>query len=218
MYNDSSSPIVTNCILWGDTPDEINGSAAVTYSCVQMLEGVYPGEGNIAGDPRFVGAADLSLRPDSPCINTGTSVGAPARDILGVSRPQCLSFDMGAYECSTATLEITQQPESRDVNVGDSVTFTVVVSGGFEPIEYQWQRDGGDLTEATLSMYTILSAQEGDRGQYNCKVWDECASLTSAPAYLTVFTGVPVGCGLALAGAALAVGFLGASRLRRRTK
>ncbi|MFH1377304.1 MAG: choice-of-anchor Q domain-containing protein [Planctomycetota bacterium] len=41
---------------------------------------------------------NLQLQPSSPCIDAGTSTGAPATDILGVERPQGLEVDMGAYE------------------------------------------------------------------------------------------------------------------------
>jgi len=55
MYNrDNSRPTVTNCILWGDTPEEIHvyGRAPViTYSNVQ---GGWLGTGNIDADPCFV--------------------------------------------------------------------------------------------------------------------------------------------------------------------
>jgi len=58
MYNHSSSPTVTNCILWGNTaltgPQiDIYGasSATVSYSDVQ---GGWPGQGNIDADPCFV--------------------------------------------------------------------------------------------------------------------------------------------------------------------
>ena len=53
MYNMVSFPTVTNCILCGDTPDEIEDThyATVTYSDVQ---GAYAGTGNIDADPLFV--------------------------------------------------------------------------------------------------------------------------------------------------------------------
>ena len=41
---------------------------------------------------------DLQLQLSSPCIDAGTSDGAPATDILGVERPQGSGVDMGAYE------------------------------------------------------------------------------------------------------------------------
>ena len=65
--NEDNSPVLTNCILWGDSPDELynyNADPSVTYSCIQ---GGYPGTGNILDDPLFVGGSDVSpsiFRPD----------------------------------------------------------------------------------------------------------------------------------------------------------
>ena len=55
IYNRLSSLTLTNCILWGNTPQEIYvdhlSMPVVTYSDVR---GGYPGEGNIDADPCFV--------------------------------------------------------------------------------------------------------------------------------------------------------------------
>jgi hypothetical protein len=105
----SSSSTITNCILWGDSgvtdakeiyndgPESFPATAVVTYSCVQ---GGYDGTGNISIAPLFADAAhdDYTLQSGSPCIDTGTSDGAPDTDILGVARPQGSGYDMGAYE------------------------------------------------------------------------------------------------------------------------
>jgi hypothetical protein len=48
---DNCISTVTNCILWGDTPQEIHGKPMITFSDVQ---GGWPGEGNINADPFFV--------------------------------------------------------------------------------------------------------------------------------------------------------------------
>ncbi len=74
ICNELSNPIVTNCIFWGDLPDEIANmfgcDPIVTYSNV---EGGYPGEGNIEADPFFLRykGFDYLLDVDSPCIDTG---------------------------------------------------------------------------------------------------------------------------------------------------
>ena len=97
----ASFPIITNCILWGNSPDEINNNDPdVTYS---DIEGGYDGEGNINADPLFAGNGDYHLTSSSPCIDSGTSVGAPPTDIEGTSRPQGAGYDMGAYEFTTGT-------------------------------------------------------------------------------------------------------------------
>jgi predicted outer membrane repeat protein len=100
----SGDPILCNCILWDDTPEEIYlyGSVSVTYSCIQ--DGWY-GDGNIEMDPLFRDAengdfhlmsTDCDDPDDSPCIDAGHP------DILD-SLLDCfwglgeLRSDMGAY-------------------------------------------------------------------------------------------------------------------------
>ncbi|MBN2559406.1 MAG: right-handed parallel beta-helix repeat-containing protein [Phycisphaerae bacterium] len=80
-----SSPTLTNCILWADTPVEIlvdSGSPSVTYCDVQ---GGWPGEGNIDADPLFVlgpgGCNYLSQTASgqaeqSPCLDAGSDTAA----------------------------------------------------------------------------------------------------------------------------------------------
>jgi len=105
MDSYSSSPTVTNCILWGDTPQEIDNrqlsSPVVTYSDVQ---GGYAGTGNIDTNPLFVGGGDYHLTADSPCIDTGTSSGAPNTDFEGDPRPQGTGYDMGVDEFASCVV------------------------------------------------------------------------------------------------------------------
>jgi len=107
VYNYYSSPTITNCILWGDSPDEIynvSSTPVVTYCDVQ---GGYEGVGNIDLDPEFVDASGGNLRlfSSSPCLDSGTDTSGPAYggvtdDIESVSRPQGVAYDIGAYEKS----------------------------------------------------------------------------------------------------------------------
>jgi predicted outer membrane repeat protein len=99
-----SSPTLTNCILWNDTPDEISvvsGTPVVNYSNIQNgWSGL--GNDNIDADPLFVDASadDYHLHWDSPCINTGDPAGdyTGQVDIDGDSRVHLGTVDMGADE------------------------------------------------------------------------------------------------------------------------
>jgi len=121
MYNDSSiltvTVTVTNCILWGDSPNEFSGprTPAVAYSDVQ---GGFSGIGNIDADPLFedADAGNFRLSAGSPCIDSGNNAATiAATDLDGNPRfvdilatPDCPQpgaacgfapvIDMGAYE------------------------------------------------------------------------------------------------------------------------
>jgi predicted outer membrane repeat protein len=93
-------PEITNTILWGNEPEQIiqsGYSSQVTYSNIQ---GGHPGTGNIMEDPLFIDPHNGNFRisAGSPCIDSGTSVGAPADDLDGNLRPSGVGVDMGAYE------------------------------------------------------------------------------------------------------------------------
>ena len=113
MYNfSSSSPTVTNCILWGDSAPSGNEiysysgcTPEVTYSCIQGI--FIPVSGNTGSNPLFVNApTNVRLQAGSPCIDTGTPNGAPSIDILGVTRPQGNGYDMGAYEFKLSIIHL----------------------------------------------------------------------------------------------------------------
>ena len=97
---DGLDPVITNCIVWGNYGNGIyvyRGSVTVAYSDVQ---GGWPGEGNIAVNPHFVGGVTYHLRLGSPCVDSGTDAGIYT-DMDGQRRPWGAGFDMGADEFST---------------------------------------------------------------------------------------------------------------------
>ena len=101
----SSLPELVNCILWGDSPNEIRNvgveGPVLTYC---DIEGGWNsrGVGNLAAAPLFVDATsgDYHLTEGSPCIDAGTtsSVGAPMTDFEGDPRPLGAGHDIGADE------------------------------------------------------------------------------------------------------------------------
>ncbi len=95
----NSFPTLINCILWGDSPQEISGNSVPTVS-FSLIQGGHAGTGNLDMDPLFIDPenGDLRIFLESPAVDSGTSDGAPNDDIRGVLRPQGAGWDMGAYE------------------------------------------------------------------------------------------------------------------------
>jgi hypothetical protein len=108
-----TDPTVTNCILWGNTPEQIWGCAVVSYYC--DIQGGYRGTGNINADPLFIGPNGLDgiggtaddeeytvhLSPTgSPCINAGDPSGDYSGQVDIDNQPRVAygRVDMGADE------------------------------------------------------------------------------------------------------------------------
>jgi hypothetical protein len=89
---------VTNSIMWGNEEHNYfcTGGCTLTYCDVEDEE--IAGTGNIYADPLFVDPinGDYHLGVGSPCIDKGTSVGAPTHDIERT--PRDARPDIGAYE------------------------------------------------------------------------------------------------------------------------
>ncbi len=92
---------VTNSIIWGNKPDEIDAwPSSFNYCCIK--DG-WPGLGNIDIDPLFVDpcSGNYHLLPASPCIDTGDPcyvAGPNETDLDGNPRVTGGRIDMGAYE------------------------------------------------------------------------------------------------------------------------
>ncbi|MBL8877917.1 MAG: immunoglobulin domain-containing protein [Phycisphaerales bacterium] len=83
------------------------------------------------------------------------------------------------------SVNITTHPQPTTVCGGTAVTFTLVATGG-APITYQWQRNGVNISGATGTNYTVLSATPSNAGTYRCVVTNPCGTVNSNGALLTV--------------------------------
>jgi hypothetical protein len=121
IYNDTEGVAVHNSILYGNSGGEIydySGIAIVTNSIVQ---GGYPGAGNLDVDPQLGSLQDnggvtetMALDADSPAVDAGDA-NCPDTDQRGVTRPQGAACDLGAYEA-----EVTAGPGTTTVRVVSS--------------------------------------------------------------------------------------------------
>lgn len=94
--------LLENNDLWfeamGDTLyfDE-NMTAITSLATVNALSNP-SAAANLSADPRFVSATNVRLQMGSPCVNAGTSAGAPTVDFFSVARPSSGGYEIGASE------------------------------------------------------------------------------------------------------------------------
>lgn len=150
MYNyNRGNPIVTNCIHWGNSPEEIVNlefsAPTIRFSNVRagLPFDAVDGGGNIDLDPLFVHPpdpgpdgmwdgidddyGDLRLQPGSPCINAGdpTFVAQSGEtDLDGHARVLCGLVDMGAYEFGIGDHDCDQA-----VNLNDFAAWSACMIG-----------------------------------------------------------------------------------------
>ena len=81
---------------------------------------------------------------------------------------------------------ITVQPISGTITVGGDYVFLVEATGSL-PLNYQWYKDGNQLSAATSNTYSVLSASLSDSGAYTAVVNNASSSpVSSNTAQLTV--------------------------------
>jgi hypothetical protein len=103
---------VINSIFWGGTSQFDSVTGTIKNSDVYDGLSLLVSTECVSSDPLFASIVEgtpgfLRLSPGSPCMDTGTSIEAPAYDIDGLSRPQGYGWDMGAYETEVLPPQIS---------------------------------------------------------------------------------------------------------------
>ena len=105
------------------------------------------------------GFAQMSFRiPNIPSSNR-TWTGISVVDIAGETVWDTISFRVLSLSASIS-------PLSASILVGQSVTFTSTVSGGYAPYSYQWYLDGAPVSGATSSSWTFALQPIGNYSVY----------------------------------------------------
>lgn len=79
--------------------------------------------------------------------------------------------------------QITQQPQSQTVLVGETASMEVKASGR-GPLEYQWYKGSSRIHGAVNSIYSITKVSETHSGKYKVKVSNSIGSVFSQQAQL----------------------------------
>lgn len=100
----------------------------------------------------------------------------------------------GANLFVNAPPEVTAQPSSRMVNIGDNVTLSVAAVGN-NPLTYQWRFNGALLTNETAMTLSLNNFQPANAGNYDVVVRNPLSSIISDIALVganapVVFSGV----------------------------
>src|SRR6202030_281915 len=87
---------------------------------------------------------------------------------------------------SASPPEITAQPASQTVNVGQTATFSVSATGAM-PLTFQWQKNAVNIAGATSATYTTPATTTADNGaKFGVIVMHSTQSVASSLATLTV--------------------------------
>jgi len=179
---DSSSPTLTNCILWEN--HAMNGSeiykdaSSTTTVAYSDIKGGWTGTGNIAADPLFIDAinSDFNLQAGSPCIDTG--------DPNSSLDPDGTRADIGAFyfdqSGSTPTLSVS------NLVAGKQVLVEVTNATPINFSHFAWSIHGGGPTptpwgDAMVTPpyhLTLLPTDSNGYASYTANIPSAAAGIT----------------------------------------
>ena len=93
--------------------------------------------------------------------------------------------------CAGASKSFTTQPAPQTVCQGGSAMFMVAVSGIRGAVTYDWRRNGTSIGAPSSPTLNLTHLGPGSAGSYDVVVTDQCGSITSNAATLTVNTPGP---------------------------
>ncbi len=164
LYSSSTGgTTLTNDILYGSTPDQMEGSgpcAVVSCDITGALPSGVTNTGGLSADPLFVGATDFHLQPGSPCLAAGTASGAPTADFDGTLRPAAPSI--GAYDLAAPVtlLSVTTMQAASSMIVGATDQFTATAhfsDGTTADVTASATWTSGDSAKATISSHGLAA-------------------------------------------------------------
>jgi hypothetical protein len=173
MFNYISSPAITNCILWGNKPQEIynyHSNAIITYSDVQ---GGWGGVGNIDINPLFVDPCngDYHLFEDSPCIDAGDPnyiAGPNETDLDGNPRIVNGRIDMGAFELQPLSLaelllDLTNYLDELGLHKGIASSLQSKLEAASQLLEDGNENNDGAAVNLLEAFINAIQAQYGKK-------------------------------------------------------
>lgn len=80
----------------------------------------------------------------------------------------------------------TGLPDTTAVTAGQTMTLTVVATGGSAPYSYQWYKNNNEIAGATSASYVKASAAAADSGTYKVVLHDDYGNIVPDSTVVTV--------------------------------
>jgi len=84
------------------------------------------------------------------------------------------------------------QPAPMAYTLGDAFTLAAETSGGYEPLQYVWEKDGVPIPGATGAVYTCARATLHHAGVYTVHIRDDNTDAASASIAIQIVPGLPI--------------------------
>jgi hypothetical protein len=139
----------------------------------------------------FHNDARLAGQTNAALTLTNVAVAQSGRYLVEASNPVSRVSSAEAVLAVLIPPQIAREPEDQTVVGKGSATLSVTASGS-EPLSYQWQKGGANLSGATNASLVLDDAQSFDAGSYQVLVSNGAGSVQSRPARLEVTTPVQV--------------------------
>ncbi|MFM9006633.1 MAG: immunoglobulin domain-containing protein, partial [Flavobacteriales bacterium] len=157
------------------------GSAANGVSATGSAGALAPTGGGNGGN----GALPASASTAGQLYGGG---GGGSLNIQSQSRPAAAGANgimRVSWSVSCIAPAISVQPlATTDLCAGASLNLSVTASG--TPLNYQWKKNGNNLSGQTASSLQIAAVSAGDAGSYTVTISNACGTITSSPAVVTV--------------------------------
>jgi alpha-tubulin suppressor-like RCC1 family protein len=156
------------------------------------------GQTNVPADLRSVAAIAAGAEHSLALQSNGTLVAwggnSRGQTLLPPAGAQIWQIAAGGYHNlaygSGVSPFIIEHPTDTAVYLGDTATFHVQAAGS-APLNYQWRREGMELSGAVHGSLILSNVQPGQVDAYDVVVFNLLGSVTSHVASLTVTVGFP---------------------------
>ena len=124
--------------------------------------------------------------PATSQADGGSTFVVVVSNSLGTATSNAATLTVMASPPAGTKPQISTQPASQAIRVGQTATFSVVATGT-APITFQWSKNGSSISGATAAAYTTPAAVAGDNGAiFTAVATNSLGSATSSGATLTV--------------------------------